>query len=451
MSAVETAGKKTLRIQMLGDCSVSLNGEPLDCFGSAHSKTMKLFILLAYYGIQGISRQEVLEILYGDTETANDAGNLRAVSFRLRKQMVQAGILPEDGTISEKGTFRWNQNQIDVEIDAKEFEAAARYALDAGGRFVDTGTRSDGLTGQTTQPVQPEQAKQLEQAAVLLKKACQMYTGEFLPDMASELWAAERQVACQNLFFDCLRKYVTVLTQMGSYEEILDMVQKVLPIYPYEEWYLARLDALIAMEKWKDAMEAYEEAAKSLMNNMGIHPTKALLRRSNRINERMRGSTRSLLDIRSELEEKEYERGAYFCSYTCFVSAYRREVRRIERSGQSMYLMMCTLTEKGQKNGFGERNEAFDNAMEVLGDAIRESLRRGDSYTRYGANQYLMLLISLKQEDCSIVSGRIERNFSKNPGTRRYQLNHYIEAVVQQEREPQQGAVAIKFGAKSWM
>lgn len=404
MSAVETAGKKTLRIQMLGDCAVLLDGEPLDCFGSAHSKTMKLFILLAYYGVQGISRQEVLEILYGDTETANDAGNLRAVSFRLRRQMVQAGILPEDGTISEKGTFRWEQDKIHVEIDAKEFEEAARRALEA--------EDSDGA------------------AAQLLKRACRMYTGEFLPDMASELWAAERQVACQNLFFLCLRRYVEVLTRLGEYEEILELTRKVLLLYPYEEWYLAELDALISLEKWKDAMEAYEEAAKSLMNNMGIHPTKALLRRSNMINERMRGSTRSLLDIRSELEEKEYERGAYFCSYTCFVSAYRREVRRIEQSGQSMYLMMCTLTEKGQKNGFGERNEAFDNAMEGLGDAIRESLRRGDSYTRYGANQYLMLLISLKQEDCSIVSGRIEKNFSKRPGTRKYQLNHYIEAVM---------------------
>lgn len=443
MSAGKTAGRKTLRVQMLGECSVLLDGQPLDCFGSAHSKTMRLFILLAYYGIQGISRQEVLEILYGDTDTSNDAGNLRAVAFRLRKQMVQAGILSEKATISDKGTFRWNQDQVKVEIDAKEFEAAARRALDAG-------NLSEKETGTAQTHGGCRKTEQLEWLAELLKEACRMYTGEFLPDMASELWAAERQVACQNLFFACLRRYVEVLTQLGKHEEILDEIPKVLLLYPYEEWYLAELDALIAMEKWKDAMEAYEEAAKSLMNNMGIHPTKALLRRSNMINERMRGSTRSLLDIRSELEEKEYESGAYFCSYTCFVSAYRREVRRIERSGQSMYLMMCTLTEKGQKNGFGERNESFDNAMEGLGDVIRESLRRGDSYTRYGANQYLMLLISLKQEDCSIVSGRIERNFNKLPGTRKYQLNHYIEAVVQQERTSEKQAAPIKFGGKSW-
>lgn len=142
MSGGEKTEEKTLKIRMLGECSISLNGELLDCFGSAHSKTMKLFILLAYYGAQGVGRQEVLDALYGDSDHTNESGNLRAVSFRVRRQMIQAGLLAEDVSISERGIFRWEPMQISVEIDAKEFEAAAHRALEEG-KKAETGELSD--------------------------------------------------------------------------------------------------------------------------------------------------------------------------------------------------------------------------------------------------------------------------------------------------------------------
>ncbi len=433
MSGGEKTEEKTLKIRMLGECSISLNGELLDCFGSAHSKTMKLFILLAYYGAQGVGRQEVLDALYGDSDHTNESGNLRAVSFRVRRQMIQAGLLAEDVSISERGIFRWEPMQISVEIDAKEFEAAAQQALEEG-KKAETGELSD----------REERAK----AAEHLRKACLMYKGEFLPDMASDLWVAERQVACQKLFFECLHRYTEILRQLGSYEEILKVIRQVLVLYPYEEWFLEELDALIALERWTDATEAYDRAVKSLMNNMGVHPTEELLKRSRTINERMRGSVRSLMEIRGDLEEKEYEKGAYFCSWQSFVSTYRHEIRRNERNGQSIYLMMCTMTEKGGRDHHISDSAFFEKAMEALGEVIRESLRRGDSYTRYGVNQYLILLVALKREDCPIISGRIEKNFSQRPGMRGYQLNHYLEAVSQGAEKS--SLPNLKFGEKNW-
>ncbi len=425
--------KKTLKIRMLGECSLSFNGEPLDCFGTAHSKTMKLFILLAYYGMQGISRQAVMDALYGDSDHTNESGNLRAVAFRVRKQMVSAGLLPEDASISEKGIFQWTPGAVSVEIDAKQFEDAARRALEE--------------SRQAAAAASSESEKQ-RLAAEHLRDACLLYRGEFLPDLASDLWVAEQQVSYQNLFFECLHRYIELLNRLGQYEEILDVVQRVETWYPYEEWFLEELDALIALERWTDAAEAYERAEKSLMNNMGVHPTEELLKRSRRINERMRGSDRNLHEIRGELEEKEYERGAYCCSWQSFVSTYRHEIRRNERNGQSIYLMMCTMTEKGGKDHHTVDNAAFEKGMEALGEAIRESLRRGDTYTRYGVNRYLILLVALKREDCPIISGRIEKNFSRRFGKRGYQLNHYLEAVSQGAEKD--SLPDLKFGEKNW-
>ena len=50
---------------------------------------------------------------------------------------------------------------------------------------------------------------------------------------------------------------------------------------------------------------------------------------------------------------------------------------------------------------------------EELEQAIRNSLRRGDMFTRYSDNQFLMLLLGIRQEDCVIVVERINGYFEK--------------------------------------
>ena len=61
--------------------------------------------------------------------------------------------------------------------------------------------------------------------------------------------------------------------------------------------------------------------------------------------------------------------------------------RVIERSGQSAYLLLCTMTDgKGVPLEKGER---LGKVAEELEQAIRNSLRRGDMFTRYSDNQFL--------------------------------------------------------------
>ena len=83
--------------------------------------------------------------------------------------------------------------------------------------------------------------------------------------------------------------------------------------------------------------------------------------------------------------------------------------RVIERSGQSAYLLLCTMTDgKGVPL---EKGEHLGKVAEELEQAIRNSLRRGDMFTRYSDNQFLMLLLGIRQEDCVIVVERINGYF----------------------------------------
>ena len=63
---------------------------------------------------------------------------------------------------------------------------------------------------------------------------------------------------------------------------------------------------------------------------------------------------------------------------------------------------------------------------------IRNSLRRGDMFTRYSDNQFLMLLLGIRQEDCAIVVERINGYFEK--ASRKNYLK-YSTAPISEIRE----------------
>ena len=131
MEGTERSGGRVLNVHMLGEFQIMLDDVEIKLPGGNYSKTMRLFILIAYYGDKGISREDVLELLYGDGEYANGPGSLRVASHRLRRQLIEAGVLTEAGSISRRSIFRLDQEDLEVVIDARVFEETAQKALKA--------------------------------------------------------------------------------------------------------------------------------------------------------------------------------------------------------------------------------------------------------------------------------------------------------------------------------
>ena len=86
---------------------------------------MQLLQILLHSGEKGISRDILLEMLYGRDELMNPANNLRVAVHRLRNQLGES-ILPDGEYIStENGIYRWNA-PVDTWVDTHEFEPSAR-------------------------------------------------------------------------------------------------------------------------------------------------------------------------------------------------------------------------------------------------------------------------------------------------------------------------------------
>ena len=158
-------------------------------------------------------------------------------------------------------------------------------------------------------------------------------------------------------------------------------------------------------------LEEYERTARMLAEELGVVPSERMLEQFREMSGHISSRPGVIEEIKEGLQEKQKEKGAYFCTLPSFRDVYRMVRRNMERSGQSVYLLACSLTDsRGQAL---ERGEKLDTLTEGLDEAIRESLRSGDAYTRYSASQYLVMLTGISRENCRLVIERITDSFTK--------------------------------------
>lgn len=410
----EDAGKlspdNVLTAKMLGGFSLQYQNREIVLDRNTLSKTTQLLQILLLAGKEGVAKTSLIDALYGrDDSVENKNGSLNNTIFRMRKQLKAAGLPESNFVVIKSGMCYWDE-RIPVSVDALEFSEKARQA-----RLADT----------------------LEEQLRDCVAACRMYTGEFLPSMIGEDWVSVRNAACREQYFYCMNEACRELMSRERYEELVELAHAAAEIYPFEEWQKWEIDGLIALARFKEAMEVYERTTKKTLDEFGLAPSPEMLKRFRIMGERMSQAAGAIDDIRHRLVEKEKKRGAYFCTFPSFVDIYHVFSRIMERKGISVFIMLCTL--KNQKNQVcGDEMGKDREASHQLSEAIRISLRSGDFYTRYNYSQYLIMLSEIQQENCSIVSHRIDQNFQKMEETTGYYIDFYVASIAEicEEEKP---------------
>ncbi len=189
----------------------------------------------------------------------------------------------------------------------------------------------------------------------------------------------------------------------------------------------ARWEALVALGKYEEAQKLCDRTVDRYIEEHGQRTSAYMRELVNRLNAEMIHQHEDLSEIQSKLMEPvTAERGGYFCSYPVFQEVYRTVARMMERHGDMVFLMLCTVMDsKGNPMKEGPR---LDELSERLLEAIIRSVRRSDTVTKYGKGQYLVLLANTTSENCSIVQKRISQNFVV--GRQRTSVEYFISSVV---------------------
>lgn len=380
----EFVQQQNLQVTMLGEFLLT-DGDKVELKDRVRSR--KLWNLLEYLVLNhkgSVTSECLVEILCQQEKSSNPANAVKNIVYRLRKMLTEQGLPGEQCILFQNGAYCWNKNFL-CHIDAEEFEIQYQKA------------EQEGISE--------------EEKLNYYRNALKLYRGKLLNGCSAGEWSLPAVEHYHEIYVNCLRKTCRLLYTKENFEEVVSFCQKGTEIDPYnEEIYEIMIHALICLERQKEALIAYETILGRLFNDLGINPSNRLKSLYREIIKTIKNVETDLLVIKQDLDESGGKNGAYYCDYEVFKDSYRFVARMMERTGQSVYIMLCTLTD--QDYNYPEVTR-IKNIMEKLQNAIANSLRKGDIFARYSSTQYVIMLSGITYENSIKVGKRIDANFKK--------------------------------------
>ena len=393
----------TINVRTFGGFSIRYKDEELSFGNQSESQMVQLLQLLLHYRKQGLSRDLAKAALFGDRDVDDVSHSIRNIIYNLRKKLRALG-LPESQYVVKKGGVYFWCDDIQVIEDSAEFEEAFDKAMEC---------------------------EDVEQKIELLTDACYMYSGRFLAGNESSVWSAQEAERYREIFSDCVTELTDILKEEHKYKQLLEVSTYASKVDPFSEWEILTLEALGRLGKFDKTESFYRKTVDMYVKEYGGRANSYVREFINRIGLKLVVGHETLEEIQKKIGNPEdYDRKGYYCSLPVFQEIYRMTERMMERSGEKIFLMLCTILDgKGNPMREGRRLEELS---ERLRNTIIESVRHTDTVTRYGKGQYLVLLINTTEEDCSVVSQRISSRFIREG--QRTSLSYSVSNIIVSNR-----------------
>lgn len=382
-----------LYVCMLGGFSVSCGGKEVILGRRSTLKFIQLLQILWLWGENGVSKENLIEMLYDRIEISDANNSVNNLLHQVRKKLTEAGLPGKDYIICTDGVYRANP-QIPVTVDVREFE-----------QLIETAEQ---------EPLQEADEAQRQRA---YQQALDLYQGEMLPALSTELWVIERNLHLKQLFDRCVRWLGTYYRKEKNYPALDELYEKAVRLYPYDHWQIDQIDMLLERGDSRQPFVIYKNMVETYFDEMGLPPTPEMLACYERMSASLHDLPGDMETIKRGIQENvgSVRKGGYFCQYRGFIDICHIYRRNMARLGKSIFLMLCTLHDYEGKAIQNE--EKLKNRSQLLEEAIGKSLREGDVYTKYSPSQYLILLMGTNQENCEIVYRRIVSRFKQLVGT----------------------------------
>ena len=388
-----------LYVRMLGGFSMRWN-ETLIAGGSKSSESQFIYLLqiLIHNRESGVSRDRLEELLFEDRELNNPHHALQSIIYNTKKKLERAGLPASDCIEQRKGIFYWT-GEFPLVEDAAEFDRLYRQA---------------------------QETQDPDERLALYLEACHWYSGEFLPMQTGVIWAAREARRYKEMFCVCMERATELLRLNQDYFQMEELGTYAAKIDPLADWETVTMEALASLGRYEEARKLYESTVEYYFNEQGLRPSGMLMEKFRRLSDEMQHRHAALDQIQADLTGARGEfPGGYLCSYPVFQGIYRMVERMLERGGQSVYLMLCTVVD-GKGNPMKD-GPMLEELIKRLADAVRRSIRRGDAMCQYGRGQYLVLLVNTTRENCGVIQKRINYRFIV--GRQRSGVQYHVNSV----------------------
>jgi DNA-binding SARP family transcriptional activator/tetratricopeptide (TPR) repeat protein len=212
-------------------------------------KQRALLAVLLLHANETLTTDRLIDELWGENPPATAAKTIQVRIARLRRALAGNGSA---GVVVTRG--HGYQLKLDPErLDARRFE-----------RLVAEG-RSELAAGRPAR------------AASMLERALSLWRGPPLADLAYEPFAQREIARLDDLRAAALEQLIEAKLALGRHAEVVGQLETLIAEHPYRERLRAQLMlALYRSERQADALQAYQDARRTLVEELGIEPGERL-------------------------------------------------------------------------------------------------------------------------------------------------------------------------------
>ena len=235
--------------RILGPLEVLDEGRAITLGGS---KQRALLALLLLHANETLSTDRLIDELWGERPPANAAKTVQMQISRLRKAL--AG---EAGNGSA-GVVVTRERGYELRVDPEHLDAHRFERLVAEGRSELAGGHP-------------------ERAVSTLERALALWRGQPLAELAYEPFARREIARLDDLRLAALEQLIEAKLGLGAHAEVVGQLEALIAEHPYRERLRAQLMlALYRSDRQADALQAYQNARRTLVEELGIEPGERL-------------------------------------------------------------------------------------------------------------------------------------------------------------------------------
>ncbi|MGI6161633.1 MAG: AfsR/SARP family transcriptional regulator [Christensenellales bacterium] len=375
--------KQTLKITTLGNFSVSLGDKVLTGKSKRVQRIWTIFKYIITYREKLIPPEEFFDVVWEDESCENPAHALQNLIYRLRTALVAEGGGSDEYILNRHGCYCWNR-EADYKLDVEEFEKNIKLAKES-----DNAGNRDSIKNYLD--------------------ALDAYQSDYLPESVYTNWTIPARNYYRRLYTDGVIRAADILLSEERYSDIIRICEAAAQIDPYDETVHARMIlAYSGMGKIINAKSHYEYVSSMLYRELGIKPSKELRDAYRRINDRSLDVQMDLSSVQEIIVQSDTAREAFYCDSDVFRMMYNLEARRLQRSGDSVFVALFTIMTTSYSM---PDTETLLRAMKTLTRVLLGTLRKGDVVSKWSDSQGIVLLNSLTYEDGEKVIARLTKKF----------------------------------------
>ena len=385
--------KTNIQVNMFGGLGITCDGKNISIGKNKTAKYVQLLEIVWLSGEAGVQKDYLMSVLYDREEQSNISNSFNNLIYQMHKQLKKSGLPEHDYIVNRDGVF-FTDAEARMDFDVMRFVSNIEKAR----------TSEDEA-----------------QSISFYRTAFDEYRSELLPELATTEWVIIKSVQLQKMYSESVITLGSFYQRQGDFESMYKIFKRAVELYPDEEWQVGEINALIGMESYKEAYAVYDETVRYYTDELGVTPGNELLECYERMSRQITNEPGKILQIRDDILEHRGatghdDEGAYDCSFPSFIDAYHILSRNMERSGQSVYMMLLNIVDyEGKKI---TNTAKLETRSKLLHDAISMTLRQGDTYCKYSLGQYLLLLVGTSRESCKTVYRRVLNKFKLLAGPR---------------------------------